>query len=132
MGVLFGNIPIQSVCSQRENGSDMSTGHIFSQDVLAAITLVGGGAGEGNIRARARCDPGLPLFSGANTILLVAGEGPTLLVQKVLSVGSDMAPFILSVFSPPPSTGILTPERSSARAKEAGLGTWNESESGLW
>ena len=30
-------------------GSDVSTGHVFPQDVLAAITLVGGGAGDGGV-----------------------------------------------------------------------------------
>ena len=32
-------------------------GHIFPQDVLAANNMVGGGAGDGGARARARCEP---------------------------------------------------------------------------
>ena len=39
-------------------GFDMNSSQIFPQDVLAAITLVGGGAGEGGARAGARCGAG--------------------------------------------------------------------------
>ena len=59
-------------------GSEMSKGHIFPQGMLAAITLIGGGAGDGGARARARCDLGL-LFSVAVTALLGAGSDPKVL-----------------------------------------------------
>ena len=39
-------------------GSEVSMDHIFFQGVLAAITLIGGGAGDGVVRAGARCEPG--------------------------------------------------------------------------
>lgn len=60
--------------------SDMSTSRVFPQGVLAGITLVGGGAGEGGAGARARCELGL-LSSVAYTTLL-GWTGPKLLVQK--------------------------------------------------
>ena len=62
-------------------GSDVSMSHVFSQNVLAAITLVRGWAGDGGTRARARCELGF-LFSVANTTLLGAGLGLKLLKQK--------------------------------------------------
>ena len=46
-------------------GSDINTGHIFLQRVLAAITLMGGGAGDGGARAGVRCEAGLAIFSVA-------------------------------------------------------------------
>ena len=62
---LGGNILIQCVCVLRvfggRAGFGVNTSHIFPQDVLAAITLVGGGAGEGVARAGSRCEVGLPL-----------------------------------------------------------------------
>ena len=39
-------------------GSEVNTGCVFPRGVLAATTLVGGGAGVGGARARARCKPG--------------------------------------------------------------------------
>ena len=63
-------------------GSEVSTGHIFPQDVLAAITLVGDGAGVGVARARARCEPGLLLCSVVVTTLSRAGSGPKVLEWK--------------------------------------------------
>ena len=54
--------PIHSLCVPSaffgRAGFDIITSHIFPQDVLAAITLVGGGAGEGGARAGARCGAG--------------------------------------------------------------------------
>ena len=35
---------------------DVNTSHVFLQDMLAAITLVGGEAGDGGARSRARCE----------------------------------------------------------------------------
>ena len=43
---------------------------LFPQGVLAAITLVGGRAGDGGARAIARCELGLPLCSVAVFTLL--------------------------------------------------------------
>ena len=64
-------------------GSDVSRSHVFPQGVLAAITLVGGGAGDGADRDRARCELGLLLCSVATTTLRGAGVGPKLLEQKL-------------------------------------------------
>lgn len=51
---LYGSIPIQlhmpSGFGERA-GFDVNTDHIFLQDVLEAITLVGDGAGDGGIKA---------------------------------------------------------------------------------
>lgn len=48
----------------------MNTNAVFPQGVLAAITVVLGGAGERGDRATARCEVGLPLCPVANTALL--------------------------------------------------------------
>lgn len=50
--------------------SNVSKSHIFPQGVLAAITLVGGGARAGGDRARVKCEPGLLLCPVANITLL--------------------------------------------------------------
>lgn len=47
--------------------------------MLAAIILVGGGAGDGGVRDGARCEPGLTLCSVAITTLLWVGMGSKLL-----------------------------------------------------
>ena len=57
----------------------MNRSHIFPQCVLAAITLVGGGAGDGGSRDRAKCEAGIPLCSVAITTLLGAGVNPKLI-----------------------------------------------------
>ena len=62
--------------------SEVSIGCAFPQGVLAAIMLVGGGAGYGGARARARCELGLLLYSVAITTLSVVGLGPKVLEQK--------------------------------------------------
>lgn len=48
----------------RRTGSEVSMDHIFFQGVLAAITLVGGGAGDGVVRASAWCEPGFSSAQG--------------------------------------------------------------------
>lgn len=56
---LCGSFPIQSACPSvlgGRAGSDMSTGHIFFQDALAARALVGGRAGIGGSGTRPRCN----------------------------------------------------------------------------
>lgn len=63
-------------------GSEVSMGHIFLQEVLAATTLVGGRAEDGVTRARAMCEPGFLLCSVAVTALSRAGSGPKVLKQK--------------------------------------------------
>lgn len=57
-------------------GFYMSTSHIFFQEVLAAITLVGGEVGlDGGAGASSRCESKLLLCSLAiNTLLEVGGD----------------------------------------------------------
>ena len=50
---------MQFVCAQwfvGRDGSEVNVGHVFPQGVLAVITLLGGGAGDGGARSRARCE----------------------------------------------------------------------------
>ena len=63
-------------------GFDTNISRIFPQGVLAAISLVGAGAGEGGARAGARCEVELSLYSVDVTTLLGVGSGPKLLEQK--------------------------------------------------
>ena len=51
-------------------GSEVSTSHLSSRDVLAVAALVGGRARDGGTRAIARCELGLLLGSAAATALL--------------------------------------------------------------
>ena len=63
---LCGIIPVYSVCVpwlDGRAGSEVNTGCIFPQSVLAATTLMGGRAGVGRARARARYKPGFFLCS---------------------------------------------------------------------
>ena len=48
-------------------GFYVNSSHAFPQGVLAVVTLVGCGAGDGGAKARARCEAGLPLCSVAIT-----------------------------------------------------------------
>ena len=79
-------------------GSDMSTSYVFTQGVLAAITLMRGGAGDGGARTRASYDLGL-LCLVANNLLggvvrsQVAGA-------EALKFESELAPFLLRVHPP--------------------------------
>ena len=63
-------------------GFDVDPSHIFPQGLLAAITLVGGGARDGEARAGAQCEAGLPFCSVAVTALPGVGSEPKLLEQK--------------------------------------------------
>lgn len=63
-------------------GSDVNTSHIFPQDILAALALVVGGAGDGGAKARPENDSGLFLCSFGSITLLGVGYGPKLLEQK--------------------------------------------------
>ena len=81
---LCGSVPIQTAgarCLWWESWICCGHNHIFPQGVLAAITLVGGGAGDGGARAGARSEVGL-LCSVAVTALLGAGSDSKLLEQK--------------------------------------------------
>lgn len=63
-------------------GSELSTGHIFLQCVLAVITLAWGEFGDGVARDRARCELGLILWSVAISTLFGVGLGRKVLKQK--------------------------------------------------
>ena len=63
-------------------GFDLNISHVLPQGVLAALTLVGDGAGDEGARARARCGVELPLCSVGVTALSGAGSDPKLLEQK--------------------------------------------------
>lgn len=81
---LYGSIPIQMACANafgRKAGFDMDSSHIFHQGVLAAISLVVGGAGDKAARAGTRYEAGL-LCTVAVTSLSGAGSDSKLLEQK--------------------------------------------------
>ena len=50
-------------------GFGVEASHVFPQDVLVAVSLVGSGARDGGARAGTRCEVGLPLCSVARTTL---------------------------------------------------------------
>ena len=64
-------------------GFDMNRRYTFPQVVLASVTLVRGGAGDGGARARAMCEPVLPLCSVAIPVLSGVGLDPKLMEQKL-------------------------------------------------
>ena len=100
--------------------------------MLAAITLVGGGAGNGGARARVSCDRELLLCSLAITALLGVGSGPKLLEQKPWGSGPNLLSSLQKWALPSSSTGTPVPERSSTRARGAGVGIpWGLGH-GLW
>ena len=63
-------------------GYNRDASHVFPQGVLTAIILVGGGAGNGGVRAAARFKAIIPLCSVAISTLSGAGSDPKLLEQK--------------------------------------------------
>ena len=65
----------------------MSMSHIFPQGMLAAITLLGGGARDEGTRAGARCELRLLLCSVASTTLLGAELSPMLIQKKPCGLG---------------------------------------------
>lgn len=69
----YERIPMQSTCGFGEDMENVGRGYFFPKNVLAGITLVGGGAGDGGARARAMCELGLLLCSVAVTALF--GQG---------------------------------------------------------
>ena len=58
-------------------GFHADTSHIFSQGVLATITLIRGVTGAVGARDCARCEVGLPLCSVAVTTLSGVGSAPS-------------------------------------------------------
>ena len=63
-------------------GFDADACHLFSQGVLAAVTLVGGVVDVGGARACTGCEVRLALCSVAVTVLSQVGSAPTLLEQN--------------------------------------------------
>lgn len=61
---------------------DMNTIHFFTCSVLAALTLLGNGAGNGGARSGAKCEAGLPLCSVAVTTLFGWKFDPKLLEEE--------------------------------------------------
>lgn len=62
--------------------SGVSVGLARPQGLLVALTLAGGGAGDGGAKARPENDSGLFLCSFGSITLLGVGYGPKLLEQK--------------------------------------------------
>lgn len=58
---------------------DVSSSHIFPWVVLAAINLLGSGAGDGGARAKARCELSLLLCLVVNSTLFRVVSGTLLL-----------------------------------------------------
>ena len=63
-------------------GFDVDESHVLPQHLLAAITLVGGGARDGEARAGTQCESGLPFCSVDVTALSGVGSETKLLEQK--------------------------------------------------
>ena len=98
-------------------GYDMSTSHIFPQDVLAALTLVRGGAGDRVAKARVRCESGFFLFTVSNSTLLGVEVGSQVTGTEALGVGSKLVLFSKCVFSPIPALAHL-PQRGAVLEQE--------------
>ena len=86
---------VPSVSGAR-TGFHVDTSHIFSQRVLATITLIGGVTGAGGARACARCEVGLPLCSVAVTTLSGVGSAPS--CWSGSPEGQPQAGFVLFMF----------------------------------
>ena len=112
-------------------GSDVSTGHVFLQCVLAAITLVRCGTRDARVRARVKCELGLILCLVASTTLLGVGSDPKLLEQKPWGSGLSWLHFLKFMLFPLPVV-TLTPEGSSAGAREADMCSQHVSEHRMW
>ena len=63
-------------------GFDVDASHVFPQGIMATVTLVRGGAGDGGARAVAGCETRLLLCSVAVTGLSSVGSDPKLVKQK--------------------------------------------------
>ena len=79
-------------------GSDVLVSYVFTQGVLAAITMVGGGAGDRGARTGARYDLLLCLVAKKHPIRV--GVGSHVAGAEALKFVSKLAPFLLSVCSP--------------------------------
>ena len=69
-------------CLWWENWIGYDASHVFPQGVLAAITLIGSGSGDKQVRASTGYKAELSLCSGAITTLLRVGSDPKLLQEK--------------------------------------------------
>ena len=130
---LCGTVSMQPACAQwlpwerwiwSEHGSHLLPG--------CAGNLVRGGAEDAGTRARAMCELELLLCSVANTTLLQAGLGPSVLDQKPW--GQMQAGFVPSkcALPPLPAKPPLPQGGSSAGARGAGAGPHCGPEHPLW
>lgn len=81
MGVSPYRLCLPSAFGERA-GFDVDAGHIFSQGVQTAVTLVGGVAGAGGTRACTGREAWLCLCLATVTVLPGTGSDPTLLEQQ--------------------------------------------------
>lgn len=97
-------------------GSEVSTSHVFPQDVLATITLVGGGLEMEGLERDAGVNQGSPLLSRQNHVT-EDESGSQVAEAETPRVQVCPAPFhiCVCVLSPSLSTGILSTERYRAR-----------------
>ena len=95
------NLPVPSGFGRRA-GFDMSTSHILPQAVLAAITLVGGGAGDGGALGP---DPGVrqgfPSAQGPSPVGGRSRPWSQIIGAKTLRVISKLALLLLNMSSLP-------------------------------
>jgi hypothetical protein len=90
--------------------SAVSTGHVFTLGVLAAVALVGDGAGDWWVRSRAKCEPDLFLYSVVVIALFGMWLGPKVLEQKPWWLGLSWFHFLSVWILPPPGRGSFIPE----------------------
>ena len=97
-------------------GSEVNTSHVFPQDVLATITLVGGGLEMEGLERDACVNQGSPLLSRQYHVT-EDESGSQVAEAETLRVQVCPAPFHVCVYvlSPSLSTGILSTERCRAR-----------------
>lgn len=81
MGAFLYRLSVPNAFAGRA-GYDLDASKILPQGVLAAINLIGGGAGDERDRAGAGYEVGLPLCSVAITTVSGVGSHPKLLQQK--------------------------------------------------
>ena len=123
---LCGNVPLQTLCTPYlwwRAGFDMDSTHIFPQDVLAVITLVGSVAGDKEAKA-CRVWGGLPIYSVSIT-MGVCSQGARV---EALRVEFQLVLFPLGVcfssFPPlgplPQRIGVLKPRMLMCPQKSCG------------
>ena len=93
-------------------GCEVSTSQFFHQGVLAAITLLGGQAGDWQegTTARGRCEPRLLLCSVVNTTILGVESGTKVLEQKPRGVLSELSLLLPTVCSTSLQHWVLAPK----------------------